>query len=539
MAYTKIPEEFRERFKKKYIGIDLKRVQELAKRDPAYFAYFYFGKKCRLHQAYILEKLVQAIERKKIRLAICLARQLGKTTITIIVIIWMCWFNKIPVSIAKLTMIYVVSRDDDTAMEIIEKIRFLLYEGDKHMSKYNDGFFSNSIKEPNNTHQITFLNGNFVKSIPPTKKALGKSASLLFIDEAHRLNCTDIDSDTFFDYAVAMVSETGGGIVLSSSPEGTTGFFYRAIDPNNTDDKNEFERIWFKHDIWSDGSIECERYNEFVQSEKVRLTLAGRLKFWQQEYEALFTVTETNFFELSDIENATTDTVQMYEYKEGVCVVGIDYGLKTSRTVITIRTVINNEIIQIFQYRSYGDFDNGLLINDTWEHSIQNLRKRYNIGDIITDDCPQGDTVNRWIQKNIDIPLRLYNFRSDQMSKQDGINRNCAAYSYRAKLKEGILKIPRWNAIQRIEMSNVKETENKTTISIKSISGNLCDTFDSDMMASIPFLDIKETMSIKFDTEEEEEKPVGYDRRSAWYDDFHSLTEEECREMLRQIREEY
>ena len=241
--YTEIPNEFRERFKSKYVLLDTKQVKKLTEEDPVYFAYYRFGKKCRLHQAYVLERLVLALKRKKLRLALCLARQLGKTTISIITMIWLCWFNKLPVSISNLTMIYVVSRDDDTAMEIIEKMRFLLYLGDRFMSKFSDNFFSSSLKEPNNTHQITFLNGNFIKSIPPTRKALGKSASLLFIDEAHRLNCTDIDSNTFFDYALAMVSETGGGILLSSTPDGMTGFFYRAIDPEDEDAQNEYERI--------------------------------------------------------------------------------------------------------------------------------------------------------------------------------------------------------------------------------------------------------------------------------------------------------
>lgn len=530
-SYTEIPTEFKEGYVKKFLDIDLNNVAKLSEEDPVIFGYYYLGKKVRLHQAYLMAKFVEGMKSGRLRLAACMARQLGKTIACGILIVWLCWYNKWAVTIANLTIIYVVSRDDETAVELLEKVRFMLYEGDRNMNKYFDGkFFTGSLREPNNTHQITFLNGCFIKSIPPTKKALGKSASLLFIDEAHRLNCLDLDSDTFFDYASAMVAETGGGIVLSSSPEGVIGFFHRAIDPDSTNPRNEYDKMWFPHSAWDDGSIECLRYQSFVESEKQRLSMAGRYKFWQQEYEALFTVTETSFFELKDIEDAIKDTPQMYEWKDTPCSLGIDYGLKTSRTVLTIRSVIKDEIIQLFQYRCPADFDINHLTDLDWEHSIHKLKGRYNLMIIVVDDSAPGDTINRWLESNAQIQVKKYNFRSDQMSKTDGINRNCAAYSYRAKLKEGILKIPRWNDIQQYEMKILQEKEQKVLISIKAPEGHLCDTFDSDMMACIPFLDMQGNIDFSVDLLEMVEEPIRHGNR---FEEFHSPTDEECKEMIR------
>ena len=131
------------------------------------------------------------------------------------------------------------------------------------------------------------VQGNSITlTINPTMKAVGKSASWLVIDEAHRLRCTETDPDTFFDYALAIVAETGGGVILSSSPEGITGFFYRAIDPNKQEEDNEYQAYWFDHSIWDDGTKECEQYQEFVQTQKKRMMSAGRFKYWQQEYGA-------------------------------------------------------------------------------------------------------------------------------------------------------------------------------------------------------------------------------------------------------------
>ncbi len=482
----------------------------------------------------MFKEFLDLMKKGRIRLAICVARQLGKTIAACILLIWVCWYNKLPVTINVITICYIVSRDDDTASEFLGKIRLLLYDGDVEMSKYGyTNFFSGSLKEPNNTEQITFLNHCFIKSIPPTKKALGKSASLLWIDEAHRLKCMDMDTDTFFDYASAMVAETGGGIVLSSSPEGQLGFFYRAIDPEGVYPNNEYVKVWFSWRIWDDDSDACRRYQSYVKSEERRLIDAGRYRYFQQEYEALFTVTESSFFDIQDIESAVKDSPMLYEYKDGVCSLGIDYGLKVSRTVLTVRTVKAGELIQLFQYRCPANFDTNLLTDTSWEHSVPNLKKRYNLSMIIVDDCPQGDSITRWLELNIGLEVKKYNFRSDQMSKEDSLNRNCVAYSYRAKLKSGVLKLPRWNVIQLSEMKTVEEVSQKILISIKSPQGQLCDTFDSDMMACVPFLDMQMVRDFKVDSEftDAVSSPVV---RSKWRDDsgFKRLSDSDCQELI-------
>ncbi len=424
-------------------------------------------------------------------------------------------------------------------MELIEKIRLILYDGNRNMLKYttDEAYFTGSLKEPNNTHQITFLNSCFVKSIPPTMKAVGKSASWFILDEAHRLICLTMSPDTFFGLASIMVAETGGGIILSSTSQGITGFFYHAIDPEGQNKDNDYEHFWFSHEIWDDDSPACLRYKAYVESERKRMTRSGEFKLWQQEFYSLFTVTQTSFFEHEDIDKAIKDTPSKYEWKDTPCSVGYDYGMTNSRTVITVRTKIKDEIIQIFQYRCNAGFDNNYLHDPEWEHSIQELKKRYNLSlGIYGDDCPNGNDNNNWMKKNIDLPIYLYNFRSDQMSKTDGLNRNCAAYSYRARLKEGVLKIPKWNEIQQFEMKIVQETEQKVLITIKAPTGQLCDTFDSDMMACIPFLDMKDIYD--FEVDSLEENPPKKDK-SDWnrrFDDregFKPLSDEEMKDIIK------
>ncbi len=539
--FTEIPLEFRKLYVEKFKPTKRsnEEIEKLVNEDPVMFGYYHVGKKVRLHQAYIMHEFVKMMKTGRIRLALCLARQLGKTIGACILLLWLCWYNKMPATINSVTIWYVVSRDDDTAKEFLGKIRMLLYEGDRHMAQFVEieNYFTGSIKEPNNTEQITFLNDCFIKSVPPTRKILGKSGNL-WIDEAHRLNCTDLSSEDFFDLASAITAETGGAIVVSSSPQGIIGFFYRAIDPMKQQEVNEYTSIWWDHTIWDDDTKECLAHKAFVESERIRLTAAGRYKMWQQEHGALFTVTETAFFDHEDIEQNLEDVPNLYEYKETPCGLGIDYGMKSARTVLTVRAKIKDTIRQIFQWRSPADFDINKLKDPEWEHSIPRLKNRYKLFMSVADDCPAGDTTNRYLEEQQGLEFKKYNFRSDQMSKQDGINRNCLAYSYRAALKLGKLKIPVWNKVQQFEMKTVQEVEQKVLISIKAPEGQLCDTFDSDMMASLPFLDMQTVSDFYVDPLHIEDKHR-VDSTDPRKDQgaFKKLTDEQCRQLIKDANE--
>src|SRR3990167_1689357 len=76
--YTEIPQWFREQHKTKFQNIDLDKIPELAEQNPEIFGKFYLGKTLRLHQAFILDKFVSSMSKGHIRIAMCLARQLGK-----------------------------------------------------------------------------------------------------------------------------------------------------------------------------------------------------------------------------------------------------------------------------------------------------------------------------------------------------------------------------------------------------------------------------------------------------------------------------
>ena len=59
--FTKIPDSFREEYKKKFLLTDNQEIHKQAEEDPVVFAYYFLGKKLRLHQAFILDKVVKAM----------------------------------------------------------------------------------------------------------------------------------------------------------------------------------------------------------------------------------------------------------------------------------------------------------------------------------------------------------------------------------------------------------------------------------------------------------------------------------------------
>ena len=577
--YTKIPEDFKKKYLAKFEDLDSEEINKLSKEDPVIFAYYFCNTRVRLHQAYVMHKIITS---KTKRIALCWARQLGKSIDLGLFLIWATWYNKFPATVANITTSYIISTTDESSMELLGKIREIILQSDMYLKKTLGlkDYFAGSMKEPNNTHQITWKEGSFIKSVPPTNKVLGKSASIMIIDEAANLD--NEDPDTFYEKVVSpTVDETGGFIILSSTPEGPSGFFYNEFNPDGKNEDSDFEATWFSFEIFKpneyniDGKTSNDIRTKFFeygiyidenkskwtkQEYEIKLDELSRLKYcinviakkekaeregkinlWQQQRMALFTVTQTSFFEPEDLEYAKKDTPQEYEHHKSPCSAAYDYGTKIARTVITIRTKIGKEIIQLFQYRGKAGFNNNKLNDPKWEHSFQRLKMRYNLQWAIGDDCPGGDSHNRWLKDNSGIDCTFFNFRSDQMSKNEGLNRNCTWYAYRSAMKkkpeeENRLRLPLWNKTQLDEMKLVQETEQKVLITIKAPVGQLCDTVDSDMMACIPFLDMASVKDMEFDNthinDEEEDTKHGHK-----YDYFHSPTDDECRQMIKDANE--
>jgi len=525
LEYTKIPDWFRKEYNAKFLIKEIK-IAEIEK-DITTWAYFMIGIKLRVYQSWCIYNILSA---KNKRIALCWARQLGKSIALGVFSFWATFYNKYPATVEKITTCYIMSRDDDTAKELLLKIRGLIKLGDRTVNQMKKvkKYFSMHYGKPDNQHQITWKNGSFIKSVPPTDTVIGKSASIFMVDEASKLKVLApyTDKKLFYEIVEPTTSETNGFLIMSSTPNGATGLFYDLFDPDEIHETHEFKRIWF------DYSVNREKeYLDFVENKKRNMETRGELKLWQQEYAAMFTVTQSSFFEVDDIMNGIEANLsKKYEWKESDCSLGVDYGMNPSRTVITVKTAIDGKITTINQIRFAADFDENNLMDESFENSFQNLRKRYKIRWVVADDCPQGVTTNNWL-KTKGFPVQLFNFRSDQMTA-DGRNRGF--YKYRTALKAKKIKYPNIRELIE-EMKILEEIQLTVNVSVKAPRGRLCDCIDSEMMASMPFLEESGGFSSYVTKPVEKEKKETYRRKDQeWADLQVELDNSEMRKLLKE-----
>lgn len=390
MKFTKIPDWFRKEFEEKLKNPDMNNIED----DIFRWAYHFLGVKIRIFQAWCIHNIL--ISKTK-RVALCWARQLGKSIALGIFCFWATFYNKYPATIESITTCYIMSRDDEVAIELLEKVRGLIFMGDRKVYETfkQRKYFTQHFGKPDNQHQITWKHNRcFIKSIPPTDTAIGKSASIFIVDEIGKLKVQSpyTDKRLYYEVIEPTTSETGGFLIISSTPNGCANVFYDLFDPdekiaNETGMENEFERIWLDHTIRPDPA-----YQAFVEKKRKQMEATGELKLWQQEYGALFTVTKNSFFEPKDIDEGVDNSLtELYDYKLP-CSAGIDYGMNPSRTVITIKALIDGKAVTIKQIRFPGDFDENLLMDSNYENGWINLRKRYKITQIVADDCLEENT---------------------------------------------------------------------------------------------------------------------------------------------------
>lgn len=201
---------------------------------------------------------------------------------------------------------------------MLSGIRDLMREGDLFMKRvltgtknYTEEFVSQNITEPNNTEQITFRNGSFIKSVPPTDKIRGKSANVCIVDELAWLDTQEPDK-LFINTIEPTISETQGKLIISSTPNGQVGIFHDKFDPDDKKEIQEYTRIWFDHTV-----NPSKHYQEYVENKRKIAEQDGKLRWWQQEYQADFVVTQTSFFDPLDVDRGQRDRLAThYTYKD-------------------------------------------------------------------------------------------------------------------------------------------------------------------------------------------------------------------------------
>lgn len=441
-----------------------------AKLNPTYFAYHILGIRPYTYQYMLFE----AVRQLKKRIFMISSRQMGKSTALAFLALWASYYNMFPSGLHNNTKIIIVSKSDGQAKKIIKEIKSMIVDGDQHFSKLTNGRINNIISnelaldQPQNVTQISWTNNCFIKALAPTSSSLGESADVLILDEASR-----IPEDLFYEVFEPMTSATRGIIIMASTPYGQSGLGYKIFDPMNERAENAYYRLWIPWWYCEDKVKKQE-----IEKQKEQWIKEGKLRFFQQEYEAKFTVSESNFFDSSKVDAAVDDTLSHeLEEKHERCSLGIDYGYTSSNTVITIVSDGKDGILRERYQRVYDNYDDLDLVDDILE-----LHKRYNIIYRVGDDCPAGFNTSQKLIK-LGYPMILFNFRSDQASGE----RNRGYYLLRSAMNAGKVKITK-NERMIKEMKMLLEIHKSVNVSITPPAGEKKDCVDSLTMASYPFL---------------------------------------------------
>jgi len=465
MDYTQVPEAYKEEYRKKFIMPAEGFSVGICRDDPVKFAYFMLGKTLRDYQAYMIDEAL-----KNRYSAWCLPRQLGKSTVISILALWAVYFNKYNLEIKNRmssgASAYIMSRSEDQAKELMLRIRELIRDGDAWMAqilrktaKRQTNFFSGGLVQPDTTTQITFSNGSFIKCVPATDAIRGKSADWMFIDEAAFLK--NDNPDRLYNEGVEpTISQTRGRMVISSTPKGQQGFFYKTLDPFEHFGGNDFFKIWFHYSVFANDLHISE-----LLSKRKRMFSEGNSKEFEQEYEAKFVSSRDSFYDSTKIDESTDSAFAESEDMRREYSLGIDYGMVHSRTAVALsyHDVETDKIITAYVKR----FPKGYDINQVIPF-IAGLKQRFNINTLVVDDCPEGFAINHKLM-DMGYNVTLFNFSSVKTENY------C---SYRSKMNKGLIGfIPDKELLMEYKGLQQEETVNGKLKIYKGggLTDDLCD----------------------------------------------------------------
>jgi len=424
---------------------------------------------------------------------ICSGRQLGKTALLAWICLWACLLNTMPIPTTKKTRIILVSNTDDQSKKIIGDIREFMILGDEHLEQLTtterrdpqtgkvfrisnvEKWFTSQIDygkdSHNNMNAITFKNGCQVISLPPTDKVRGFTASLVMVDEA-----AFIDDDVYEKAVKNVVSKTGNRILLTSTPNGRQGFFFKLFDPEEELHQHPFDRIWLPY---TSLSLDDPKLVSFRDNERNLAISLGNEREFDQEHMASFNSATASFFATDDVDAATHESLDMLSRSELPCDLAVDFGGgPASNTVITISRLEGehpNKKIRLLYQHEYPNRQDLSLIDD-----IVALMQRYNVQRVIFDDCPAAEPY-RQVAETKGWNMHYFTNQREKLNKY---------MSFRTYLRRGQITMPLVDELQK-QMKGLIQEETPHTTRIYHGNGLRDDRIDSFMMSTYFFTEEK------------------------------------------------
>lgn len=438
-------------------------INSKALEYTSYFAKQFLGVQPRQWQHSFWRKL----DNNCPRLIAVTSRQIGKSTAVALFALKAALYNTKPAGFSNKTHIGIISASEEQSKKLMLEIRRLIQKGDEYIAQVTNNkylnYFSNKLDTGADASQtkttITFKNGCQILSLPPTNRIRGYSFSYVFIDEA-----AFIDDQVFFEFIKPTVANTGGSIIMTTTPNGMQGYVYELFDPEEKLADHDYERMWVHYTVLENPDRVAE-----IEKERAFQYATGREKEFQQEYDALFTAQKSAFFDPQDVEDAIDATLDKEDqWSRTDAYMGIDFGMAESQTVITIVVPeTENRIRLIYQYAYPQGRDNSLLTD-----ALQ-LKEKYSVKEVIVDDCPQAHYFIHNLEQRGIQPTR-FSFRSEKVSKY---------VAFRSLLRQKKIMLYKEDDLIT-QMKAMQQIETAVTTKIEKPSGGRDDRVDSLVIAS-------------------------------------------------------
>lgn len=330
-----------------------------------------------------LQNLIEGTTEKR-SIAALTSRQIGKSFSLAVAAVWAASYNKAPGTAFNNTAVGIVSASDRQAKEVMREINKVLLHGDAFMKERYERpeFFSSLIdpSEQNNTEIRTFKAGDKtphpaflqgarsgcqIMSYPPTGKVLGKSFTLIFVDEAARIR--EITDDFIKEELMPTAAATGAPFVYTSTPWQPAGHFYRLVDPEGKFSESPAKVFKFTIDaLKQDPSDNARKQYEYVQKHLIEpLKRDGDIAAVRKSYYCEFVADDRTFFKPESVEAMFDEDYPMFEEWDGPVDIGIDFGgHKKSRTSVTVSAVGQDGVIRRLYEKLYPNSEDDILIED-------------------------------------------------------------------------------------------------------------------------------------------------------------------------------
>lgn len=362
-----------------------RRVLQKAVKTPSYFSEKILGMRLHWYQ-------IDCIDDKFPNKVMCWSRQIGKSTMVAIYVVWYIFAHKNK-------NILILSQDRDASRRFYRLVTSMILKNPILADMIEGEALQSGTRFVNGCEMINKAPGREGKSVR------GDSVDLLIIDEA------DFIAEEVFVAAEQTTAATYGAIILISTPnkKGSTfhQYFTEGLEARMKyegkipldDDEEPYDepvgrKFGFKayHYDYQVG-LEAIRDDGRAQlSEMIVNRMRNKSARWkfQQEYEAEWSDDTSSYFQTQSILNAINEDydMMMSGAPNRVYYMGVDWAKHIDKTVVTIGEVQPDGRLRIvYVWESHGR---------DWELQFQdvtNISKRFKIKRAFLDGTGVGDSL--------------------------------------------------------------------------------------------------------------------------------------------------